>query len=243
MPTELSFFQPEDELHFDEKYYDEVLEPLIIKFIESHGMKCDKDSEYFEEEDIEYDDALVNHEKIAFILPPERSKELCLNVSANIKQEFEEASHSDSLERTVEINVNKAEVNVKCADTIETHIEVTPVGPTSSCDKCDYKAKQISNLKVHIETHNEVDPVAPTSSCDKCDYKAKQISNLKVHIETAYRNVTFSCDQCDYKAKSKTGWKQHIEVTHRNTNIPLKGGKIRNVDPVVKNENPLFQVF
>ena len=112
MPTKLSYLQPEDELHFDEKYYDEVLEPLIIKFIESHGMKCYKDFKYFPEEDIEYDDDLVIHEKIAFLFPPEISKEMCLNVSVNIKQEFDEASHSDSLERTDEINVKQAEAIV-----------------------------------------------------------------------------------------------------------------------------------
>ena len=128
-------------------------------------------------------------------------------------------------------------------DSIETHIEETHVSPTSSCDKCDYEAKQINDLKVHIETHIEVNPVGPTYSCDKCDYKAKQISNLKVHIETPHGNFTFSCDQCDYKAKSKTRWKQHIEVTHRIINFPFEGERNVNVDPVVRNENPLFQVF
>ena len=239
MPTNHLFFQHEDELHFDEKYYDEVLEPIIIKFIESHGMKCDTEFEYSEEGDIEYDDDLVIQEKIAFLFTQEGSEEMSFKVSANIKQEIDEASHYNSLEGNVELNVNKAESNEKCADTIETHIEVTYVSSTSSYDKCDYEGKQMK----HIETQTEVNHVRLTSSCDKCDYKAKQISNLNVHIETACRNATFSCDQCDYKAKSKTRWKQHTEITHRYINFLFEGEKNGNVDPVVKNENPLFQVF
>ena len=106
-------------------------------------------------------------------------------MSANIKQEFDEVSHSHILEETDEINVNKAESNINCIDTIVTPIEVTHVSPTSLGDKCDYKAKQKSNLKVHIERHIELNDVSlASSSCGKCDYKANQISNFKGHIKT-----------------------------------------------------------
>ena len=123
--------------------------------------------------------------KIAFCFPVEGNEEKCFNVSANIKQEFDEVSHSHILEETDEINVNKAESNANCTDTIEIPIEVTHVSPTSLGDKCDYKAKQKSNPKVHIERHIELnDESLASSSCGKCDYKANQISNFKGYIKT-----------------------------------------------------------
>ena len=51
----------------------------------------------------------------------------------------------------------------------------------------DFKAKQISNLKVHIETpHGNF-----TFSCDQCDYKAQSITRWMQQIEVTHRIINF----------------------------------------------------
>ena len=42
-------------------------------------------------------------------------------------------------------------------------------GVTYSCEHCDYKAKQKSDLLRHVQSLHE----AVTYSCEHCDYKAK----------------------------------------------------------------------
>ena len=81
---------------------------------------------------------------------------------------------------------------------------------TYSCDKCEYEAKKMGNLKRHNESVHGI----ITYSCHQCDYKATKKGNLTRHnvsihkhdrkdtwkdtlidhIESIHGNVTYSCD-------------------------------------------------
>ena len=50
-------------------------------------------------------------------------------------------------------------------------------GVRYQCDKCDYAAKQYSNLKKHNESMHK----GVRYQCDYCEYAATTISNLKKH--------------------------------------------------------------
>ena len=65
-----------------------------------------------------------------------------------------------------------------------------------SCNECDFKSTQKSNLKLHKRSKHE----GVTYPCDECDYKATQPGNLKQHKESIHLGVKFSCNVCDFKA-------------------------------------------
>ena len=49
------------------------------------------------------------------------------------------------------------------------------------CEKCNYKASQISNLKRHLKTH-DVEKKKKLTKCDKCDFTSEYPRNVKKHI-------------------------------------------------------------
>jgi hypothetical protein len=86
------------------------------------------------------------------------------------------------------------------------------------CKDCDYKTKQIGNLKQHRAfVHNEN---VTWHKCEDCDYKAKREGDLKKHRAAIHNeNVTWhQCKDCDFKAKLKCTIKRHRAAIH-NENV------------------------
>lgn len=69
--------------------------------------------------------------------------------------------------------------------------------------KCNFKAKQLGNLKAHIAAIHNIN--TKWFACKHCNYTTKQNSHLKVHMANIHNvDVTWHyCKEadCDYKTK------------------------------------------
>ena len=66
------------------------------------------------------------------------------------------------------------------------------------CDKCEYAATTLSNLKQLIENKHE----GVRYLCDNCEFTASTVSNLRLHIELKHEEVRYPCDKCEYAANT-----------------------------------------
>ena len=79
-----------------------------------------------------------------------------------------------------------------------------------ACEYCDYIAKNISYLKVHIDALH----LGVTYSCNICGKKYKQKTHLGIHMKSIHDGVKYPCDHCEYKASQRGHLKLHIKIVH-----------------------------
>ena len=85
-----------------------------------------------------------------------------------------------------------------------------------ACKKCDFKAKNLTTLRVHIEYDHRG---AVSFSCDFCVYEAKQKATIQKHVKKMH---TFVCQKCSYVGKNKMDLKFHINVAHQPRDEDIK---------------------
>ena len=111
-------------------------------------------------------------------------------------------------------------------------------GQSSSCDQCEYKARNKSRLFRHNETvhslvvkecdcceyktksryalkqHMKSKHINPSQSCPQCDYTTTKSEHLKIHMESIHLGIRYPCDQCDFKSTQRAHLKSHKENIH-----------------------------
>ena len=80
-----------------------------------------------------------------------------------------------------------------------------------TCDQCEYKASQKSNLKAHIKRKHEHKGIV--FPCEKCGLKASSKNALRDHKAYKHEGQTFRCEECDYKSTTKS----NLLVQRQNT--------------------------
>ena len=63
------------------------------------------------------------------------------------------------------------------------HREIVHEKTRHSCDRCDYKAAKVGNLKMHQRLHKGI-----KYYCDNCEYKTMWQKALVPHQNTEHRN-------------------------------------------------------
>ena len=81
-----------------------------------------------------------------------------------------------------------------------------------SCDLCDFKCKNKSNLQVHIKRiHDKIKDF----ECDKCEYKCSNSCDLNIHIKRVHLKIKdFKCDKCDVTFSENGNLQKHIKAVH-----------------------------
>merc|ERR1712126_57338 len=118
---------------------------------------------------------------------------------------------------------DKEIVNRNLNDLKKKEIEV--VVHINSCDQCDYKTKDKSNMKKHIRAVHDKEKI-PCCSCDKKFYDQ---SALKKHKESIHEGVKYDCGQCNFYTTSKHYLKKHVQVTHEGHNYKCQMCEFRSV--------------
>ena len=110
---------------------------------------------------------------------------------------------------------------------------------TYTCEFCEMKTNQRSNLKKHImikhnkerfkcdlcdfTNHNKYvvnrhrkdhDRIKDTFECDSCDFRAVNKSTVKIHNDSIHLGLKYPCSFCPYVANSKPALAQHVKKTH-----------------------------
>ena len=78
-----------------------------------------------------------------------------------------------------------------------------------ACKKCDFKAKNLTTLRVHIKYDHRG---AVSFTCDFCVFEAKQKASIQNHVKKMH---TFVCQKCSYVGKNKMDLKFHINEAHQ----------------------------
>ena len=100
----------------------------------------------------------------------------------------------------------------------------TPLGPTVlvelkeerndkntlSCDQCEFKTRDRSNLGIHKRSVHQ----GINYKCEKCDFVAVRPNHLKLHDENVHLGIRYKCDYCDYKATTPGNLKIHRDNQH-----------------------------
>ncbi|KAE9542638.1 hypothetical protein AGLY_002549 [Aphis glycines] len=74
------------------------------------------------------------------------------------------------------------------------------------CDKCDFKAQTMYNLKIHESTHSKV----KEHCCQECKKEFSTVSSLRRHNRLVHQKlVWFRCDKCDYSTSQPSNMKYH----------------------------------
>lgn len=79
--------------------------------------------------------------------------------------------------------------------------------PVYSCSFCDYKTKDMGNLKKHVVVHSVEKPF----KCDECQFETRRPKEMKIHNCSI---KTFPCDLCNKKSKSANGLRAHKKRAH-----------------------------
>ena len=79
-----------------------------------------------------------------------------------------------------------------------------------SCDRCNYKASQLSHLQKHIRSIHE----GVKFPCNQCNSKFTDPSNLQKHIKSVHEGIKYPCDECSYRATQMSSLRTHIKSFH-----------------------------
>ena len=88
--------------------------------------------------------------------------------------------------------------------------EERKVGEMFSCQKCERRFSNFSNLIRHKRIKHE----NVRYKCDQCEYQATRREHLKTHSEGKHGGVKYWCDQCEYQAGWLNGIRQHKKNRH-----------------------------
>jgi len=78
------------------------------------------------------------------------------------------------------------------------------------CDKCNYIASNVSDLKKHVKSIHE----GVKYPCNQCSSKFTDQSSLRQHIRSIHEGVHYACDQCSSKFTKMFKLKQHLKSKH-----------------------------
>lgn len=77
------------------------------------------------------------------------------------------------------------------------------------CQKCDFKAQTMYNLKMHESTHSKV----KEHCCQECKKEFSTISSLRRHNRLVHQKlIWFRCDQCNYSTSQPSNIKYHKSI-------------------------------
>jgi len=80
------------------------------------------------------------------------------------------------------------------------------------CSLCNYKAKQMSHLTVHIKVQHSINP--RPFACTFCDKKFGYRSGLNNHLRMHTGETPFPCTHCEKSFKNKSTLSMHITSNH-----------------------------
>ena len=85
------------------------------------------------------------------------------------------------------------------------------------CDveKCDFKTKSASHLKLHKKSVHE----GIKHQCDQCDRSYNFPGDLRRHKKTTHEGLRYPCAYCDFTASQTQTLKNHINKHHAYDNI------------------------
>lgn len=91
--------------------------------------------------------------------------------------------------------------------TLDRHLNVH-IG-SYSCLKCNFKAPNMQNLKIHESTHSLV----KEHLCNQCDKQFSTQSSLRRHDRLVHKkSFLFRCDQCDYSTIQPSNFKYDLFI-------------------------------
>ena len=82
-------------------------------------------------------------------------------------------------------------------------------------DKCDFKTKSASHLKLHKKSVHE----GIKHQCDQCDRSYNFPGDLRRHKKTTHEGLRYPCAYCDFTASQTQTLKNHINKHHAYDNI------------------------
>jgi len=116
------------------------------------------------------------------------------------------------------------------ADTNEEKIEhIKEKHPHLKCNKCEYVAAVIGNLKEHFSKNHlerlDVSTVyrVPFTldkagkkryQCDECDHSSSRSDSLRIHKDSKHKGIRYPCDDCDYDAAHLSSLSKHKKQKH-----------------------------
>ena len=85
------------------------------------------------------------------------------------------------------------------------------------CDaeKCDFKTKSASHLKLHKKSVHE----GIKHQCDQCERSYNFPGDLRRHKKTTHMGLRYPCSYCDFTASQTQTLKNHINKHHSFANI------------------------
>ncbi|XP_078702152.1 uncharacterized protein LOC144928065 isoform X2 [Branchiostoma floridae x Branchiostoma belcheri] len=84
------------------------------------------------------------------------------------------------------------------------HSTATPY----KCDKCNYSAKEVSQLHVHQRVHED----ERRYLCSECGYTCKWANQLKIHQMSHTGEKPFTCPYCSYACERSDKLKIHVRT-------------------------------
>lgn len=92
--------------------------------------------------------------------------------------------------------------------TLDKHLNVH-IG-SYTCQKCDFKAHDAYDLKIHEKRHSLV----KNHSCEECEKTFSTQSSLNRHIHGIHKKILlFHCDLCDYSTVQPSSLKYDFHIT------------------------------
>ena len=86
-------------------------------------------------------------------------------------------------------------------------------GDVWKCTECDFQAKAISNLNVHIRENHGDEFLQET--CLGCGTVSKDLKTFKAHLEEEHDYIPrFRCVQCDYESDKRHAVWSHFDSVH-----------------------------
>ena len=82
-------------------------------------------------------------------------------------------------------------------------------------DKCDFKTKSASHLKLHKKSVHE----GIKHQCDQCDRSYNFPGDLRRHKKTTHEGLRYPCTHCDFTASQTQTLKNHINKHHSYASI------------------------
>ena len=137
---------------------------------------------------------IQSHNKSA---PKKKIKLNCMQVYVQKKAECQVCKKTFATKKCMMVHLNtihKAKV-IKSSQGFGVCEEdnIKPSKDKLICDKCNYKAGQISNLKRHMKTH-DLPKKEKLTNCNKCDFKSSYPKNVTKHMLTAKHDKSKSTE-------------------------------------------------
>jgi len=111
--------------------------------------------------------------------------------------------------QNTDMKEEKEEFKAVLDETSERCLKVASVS-SHKCDQCDYIAKHLKGLKMHIDfAHKGI-----IFMCDQCDYSSRNTSNLNSHKKTKHEKRVFKCLSCDFTSSFKQYLQKHMKEKH-----------------------------